>query len=449
LFDLLVTNGTILTQDRRGTIVEDGAVGIEGNRISAVGKTSSLKRAGAKRTVNAGGGVIIPGLINTHTHLFQSLFKGLGDDVPLFKWFGKALAPYVSLLTEEDCYAAAMLGCLDAIKSGTTCLNDFMYVHPRPKLSDVIIRAMSDIGIRGVFSRGLVDSGRDHGIPEAITQDVGVAIEDCERVIETYQRHANGRISVWVAPASLWMSTPEAFKRAKKVADDRKTWLTWHASETRAVVAYSKRKYGTGDIDLLGKEGILDQNVLAAHCVWIDDKQINLFKETGTKIAHCSVANMYLGDGVAPVPKMLEKGVTVSLGTDGAASNNNQDMIALLKFTALLHKVHTLDSAAISAQQVLELATVGGARSLGLDSNVGSIEVGKKADLVVIDLQTANTAPVHSPVSSLVYAATQENVRSVIIDGKLVMQDRLVKTVDEKKVIDSARRAFTSLEKRV
>jgi 5-methylthioadenosine/S-adenosylhomocysteine deaminase len=450
VFDLIVTNATILTMDKSRRVIENGSIGVIGNKISAIwekDKSHLFQEQGAT-IIDAKDKIVIPGLVNTHTHFFQILSKGLGDDAPLFDWFRKAVAPSIPFLTAKDCYYAALLGCIESIKSGATCVNDFMYVHPRPKLSDEIIRAMSVIGIRGILSRGIVDSGEDYGIPKSAIQDTNEAVEDCERLIEAYQDFANERIKIWVAPASLWMASTKAFLLAKELSDRYNTWLSWHAAETREVVAETVRRYGKRDVETAQELGLLGENTLAVHCVWLNDQEIELLASNDVKIAHCPVANMYLGDGVAPVPKMLRKDISVGLGTDGAASNNNQDMLALLKTTSLLHKVNNLDPTSMSAQKVMEMASLNGAKALGLEKVIGSIEVKKKADLVILNLSRPNTIPVHDVLSSLVYCSTQENVETVIIDGRIIMKDRRILTVDESAIINEIKLLSRSLIER-
>jgi 5-methylthioadenosine/S-adenosylhomocysteine deaminase len=435
--------------DARGSIFSnDYSIGITDNKIASIGKRSKLKEEGAQITLDATGKIIIPGMVNTHTHLFQTLCKGLGHDKSLFDWFRTAILPYAQLLSEDDCYWAAMLGCLEATKSGVTCLNDFMYVHPRPKLSDSVIRAMVDSGIRGIYSRGIVDAGKDHGMPDVLIEDLDDSIEDSERVFSAYQNTADGRISVWTAPASLWMSTPKAFRKAKEFSDNHSTWLTWHSSETRGVVNYCKSQYGKSDMSLLHDSKLLGERTLAAHCVWLSDSEIQQMKEDGSSVAHCPVANMYLSDGIARVPDMLRNGINVGLGTDGSASNDNQDVISLLKTAALLHKVSAPDPTIITAKEVLNMATIGGARSLGLGEQIGSIEIGKKADITILDFNKPNTTPMHEPISSLVYCATQENVDAVIVDGRILMEGRKMKNVDEALIMQKVVTIVESLRSR-
>lgn len=448
MFDLQIRNATVITLDPKNRVIRNGAIGIERNRIVAIGPTSELDGFGSVETIEANENIVVPGLINSHTHLFQTFSRGLGDDAPLFEWFRRAIAPFAAHLTEEDCYYSAILGCIEAIKSGTTCVNDFMYVHPRARLSDAIVKAMNDVGIRGILCRGIVDAGREHGLPDAIIQERKIAIEDCERLIVQYNNPTQDMIRVWVAPASLWMSSIEAFKESKKLADEYHTWITWHASETQAVVDSSIRKYGSRDTTLLNENGLLSDKAVAVHSVWLDDREISMLAKNGTKVAHCPVANMYLADGIAPIPKMLEHGIPVGLGTDGSAGNNNLDMIAVMKTAALLQKVFSLDPTIITAPEVMRMATLDGARTLGLENKIGSIEVGKKADLVLINLKKPNTIPTYNPISSIVYAANQENVESVIIDGKVVMRNRKMLAVDETDIMEKASQLAHSLSEK-
>jgi len=439
---MIIQGGTVITVDPRRRIIKDGAVAVKDNLIKAVGKRTDItKKFSADETVDAAGKIILPGIVNAHTHLFQNLLKGLGDDLPLVAWYKKSVASNAPRLRPEDCHAAAQLGCAEAIKSGVTCVNDFMYAHPRPKLSDAVIKAFKKTGVRGVLSRGIVTAGRETGVPESLIQDLGVAIKDCERLIKEYHGSEGGRITVTVAPGSAWYTTRETFPEAKKLASKHKVWLSSHSSESPDVLRMVREKYGMREVEFEESIGFLGPNLQLVHAVWLTDEDIALLRKRGTQVVHCPVANMYLGDGIAPVVKLLKAGVTVSLGTDGAASNNNQDMISLLKHAALLQKVNALDPTAITAEQVLEMATIGGAKSVGLGKEIGSIEPGKKADLVILDFDKPNTQPAHNPVSCLVYCATQENVDTVVVDGKVVMEGRKIKTFDEKEAMAAAQAA--------
>jgi len=409
---LLIKNGFIVTMNKSRNIFKDGAIAIEGNKIADVGKSHDLeKKYRAETVIDAKGKVIIPGLINTHTHLFQVLLKGLGDDMTLEKWARDMTLPCAKELTEEDCYLAAQVGCIDAIESGTTSILDFMYAHPKPNLSDQIIKVFQETGIRGFYGRGFCDrEERDVHIPPELIQDTDKALDDCERLIKKYHGSADGRISVWVTPNVIWYVSKEGFEKSKILANECGTRLTVHVAETPYYNKNSMKRFGMRELEFLERIDFLGSEVLAVHCVHLNDRDISILKGRDVKVSHNPVSNMYIASGIAPIPKMLDAGITVGLATDGAASNNNQDMIETLKFTALLHKVATRDPTAITAEKILEMATIDGARALGLESEIGSIEPNKKADLVILNFKNPRAVPVHNPISTLVYSASSTSL---------------------------------------
>jgi 5-methylthioadenosine/S-adenosylhomocysteine deaminase len=266
-------------------------------------------------------------------------------------------------------------------------------------------------------------------------------LKDCERLILKYEDFADGKIHVWIAPGSIWYSTLETFQKAKEIAEKYKVWLSTHCAESTSVKRFSRQKYGMSEIELLEKIGFLGPNTQLVHCVWLSNRDIKIMKRRAVKVAHCPIANMYLADGVAPIPQLMDARVTVGLGTDGAASNNNQDMIAVVKSATLLHKVNTLNPMAINSLKSLEMATVEGAKSIGLEKEIGSIERGKKADLILVNFKKPNTVVTYNPVSAFVYSATPENIETVIVDGRIIMEKRIIKTVDEGTVLKMAEKA--------
>ena len=442
--DLAIVGGTVITMDPQRRMFAPGYVLIRNDLIEGVGPAEQRPPA-ADRTVDATGKVVLPGLVNTHTHLFQTLLKGPGDDRKLEEWFRNVIGPASCELTEEDCYRAALAGCLEAIRSGTTTIKDFMYTHPRPNLSDAVIRGMLDTGIRGVFVRGYIDWGEEYGVPPALIQSTDEVLADCERVAKRYHGTANGRMHVRFGPCMIWSCTSEGLRAAQRLADDLGVGLTMHVAETPFSVENSMRRFGVGDLALLERIGFLDSPTLAVHCVHLSERDLRILKAREVTVSHNPTSNMYLASGVAPIPQMLMAGIPVGLATDGPASNNNQNMIQTLKFGALLHKVHTLDPTAITAEQVLEMATIEAAMALGIDREVGSLEPGKRADVIILDLRDLFAGPVHHPVSSLVYAAIGSEVTTVIIDGRIVMQDGQIQTIDENASLRDAQRAADQL----
>ncbi len=443
--DLLITGGTVITMDPHRRIIEQGAVAIAGKRIVAVGPAAQVLAGTSTQQIDASGKVVFPGLINTHTHLFQTLLKGPADDRQLEDWFRHVVGPAACELTEEDCYLAAAVGSLEAIRSGTTTVKDFMYAHPRPNLSDAVIRAMAEIGIRGVYVRGYLDTGQEYGVPPALIEKVDDVLADCERLVKRYARDSDGRLTVWIGPCMIWSCSESGLRAAHGAAAHLGVGLTMHVAETPFSIQNAMQRFGVGDLAVMERLGCLETHALAVHCVYLSDRDLRILKARKTAVSHNPTSNMYLASGVAPVPRMLMGGVTVGLATDGPASNNNQNMIEALKFAALLHKVHTLDPTAITAEEVLEMATIGAASALGLESEVGSLEPGKRADVVVADLRTVHASPVHHPVSSLVYSAVGPEVETVIIDGNIVMEEKRVRTVDEGALLARAQRAADTL----
>lgn len=437
--DLVIWAGTVVTVNPNREILSEATIVVSEGRIVAIERgLQQPSRWQAKRVIDARERTVFPGLVNTHNHLFQSLLKGLGDDRVLQRWFQEVTGPAAVHLTPEDCYVAALLGCAEALKSGTTTMLDFMYPHPQPFLSDAIVRAFRETGIRGILARGFFDAGEETGVPAEILQPAPVALADCERLIETYHGAENGRIRVWVAPCAIWGQTPEGILRAKELADRHGIGLTMHVSETPWEIENAQQRFGLRDLPFLDSLGVVDRRFLAVHGVYFDAQDIDILRQRRASVSHNTISNMYLSSGPAPVPEMLQAGVTVGLGTDGAASNNNQNMVQMLKFTALLHKAVRRDPTVISADKVLEMATIDGARALGMEEEIGSIEMGKKADLMICDFHTLATTPTHHPVSALVYSALGTEVRTVIVDGNVVVDEGRLCAVDEAELLSRA-----------
>ncbi len=451
MLDLLIKNAIIVTVNSKKDIFWGGAVAIQGDKIVDVGNSEEIcaKYPAAKDTVDAAGKVVFPGFVNTHTHLFQTLLKGLGDDVVLSRWCAAMTFPCSAYLTEEDCYSGAVLGCLEGLHSGITTMIDYMNPHNRPGLSDPIIKAFNDLHLRGVYGRGSMNTGEQFGVPRAVMQDVDTVAADCRRLLTRYHGSSNGRIRIWVAPAAAWSNSREMLQCLWKLTREFDTGFTIHISETPFDREASRQIHGLVDAEALQELGIVGPNVLLVHCVHLSDRDIRMIKHYDMKVSHNTVSNMYLSSGVAPVPRMLESGITVGLGVDGAASNNSQDMIELMKCTALLHKAYTMDPTIITAEKVLEMATIDGARALGMDDEVGSLEVGKKADVVIFNPNlAAKSIPMHNPVSTLVYSSSEANVETVVIDGEVVLRDGKVLLIDEPKFLTEAQQIAEDLAER-
>jgi 5-methylthioadenosine/S-adenosylhomocysteine deaminase len=428
LADILIKNGYVITMDSRRRVLESGSVVIDDGKISAVGKDMKAK---CETTIDARGKAVLPGLINAHTHLSMTLLRGVADDMPLMEWLEKKIWPIEENLTADDCYAGALLGSLEMIKSGTTCFADqYFYMED-------VARAVEEAGPRAVLSRGIIELDD----PEKRKR----TIREGERLVKNCHGMANGRILTMFGPHAAYTCSTECLMQVKELARKYKVGIHTHIAETKEEVEMMEKKYGKHPVEHLDGIDFLGPEVLAAHCVWLTKQEIRIIKSNGVKPVHNPVSNMKTASGVAPVPEMMKAGIPVALGTDGAASNNSLDMFNEMKFAALLSKVHTLVPTVVPAQAVLEMATIKGGIALGLQRDIGSLEVGKKADIVLVDLKKPHLSPLHNVISHLVYSAVGSDVDTVIVDGEVLMQGRKVLTLDEDKVLEDVQKVSDDL----
>jgi 5-methylthioadenosine/S-adenosylhomocysteine deaminase len=424
--DLIVRNGLVITMDAGSRTIPDGAVAICGGRIAAVGPTAELAGFTAYRTIDACGGLILPGLINTHTHAAMALFRGLADDLPLMTWLNDHIFPAEAKLTPEMVRIGATLACAEMIQSGTTCFCD-MYLF-----EDAVAEAADQAGMRAVVGEVLYD------FPSPNYGPIENGFAYTERMMARWQGHP--LITVAVEPHSPYLCAPGLLTRAARLAADHQVPLVIHLSETRSEVKQIQDRYGTTPVGHLAALGLLAPNLVACHAVVLTEEDIALLKAHEVKVSHNPESNMKLASGVSPVPDILAAGICVGLGTDGCASNNNLDLFTEMDMAAKLHKVQRLDPTVMNAPTVLRMATIDAARVLGLSDRVGSIEPGKQADLIVVDADKPHLTPMYDPVSHLVYAVRGSDIRHSIINGKVVMEDRRLTTLDVEKVLFEARR---------
>jgi 5-methylthioadenosine/S-adenosylhomocysteine deaminase len=446
--DFLIKNGTVLTMDMNDRLIMDGAVAVGEGKILAVGKTEELSKVyTAEKILEAKGKLIMPGLINTHTHLFQVLMRSLGDDMSLFDWWSKIVAPLSCRLREEHCYYAALVGSLELLKGGCTCSVDNHYAFPVPSLADDCIKALVDVGIRGIEAMGTMDSEKEYEqVPPELKMDTDHAIEENVRLIRDWNNKANGRIQVWFGTDAPPTCSDELLQRAHDLSKQYNVGMCCHVQESQGDVINWKKETGLTPIQYYDKKiDFLDSNLLAVHCVWLDAEDIRILARKHVKVSHNPVSNMYLANGIAPIPALLQSGVTVGLGVDGAASNNNQDMFEVIKTTALVHKAVSHDPTAITAEKVLKMATIDGAKALGLEKEIGSLEPQKKADIILINLKEVNMVPLNNLVSQLVYCGKSHNVQTVMVDGEVIMEDRTVKTIDETPTVEKTQELASGL----
>lgn len=429
--DLAIRGGTIVTMDAKQPIIKDGGLLIQEGKIVFVGNKSKIREFGTpNQKIDATGKFIFPGFINAHAHMFQVLFRNVGVDLDLLDWLRQVVWPLTTNLTKQDIYTAARLGIVENIKSGVTCVVDNQY----PNFYEEPLRAMQEIGFRGVMACGYHESG----VPEEVRVEPTKALSRCEILIKKYDEGGRGHLRVCPAPMHPCFTSEELMLKSKEIADKYNTYLHVHTAESERDVKMLVDKTGKRDVEFLHDLGVLDNRFLAIHSVNVTQREINLLARSGSHIIHNPVSNMYLGSGVAPVPEYMRKQVNVALGTDGPASNCNQDIIETMKFAACLHKVHLRNPSIITATEVVQMATLNGAKALGLEDRLGSIEVGKNGDVVVIDMFKPNTVHVHDPIGSLVYSATSENVDTVIVDGKVLMENRRITFGDEEAILKEA-----------
>ncbi|MFP4531067.1 MAG: amidohydrolase [Desulfobacterales bacterium] len=419
--DTLVTNGTVLTVDGQDTVIKNGAVAISGDAIYDIGPAFKFSDATVRTRIDARGGIIMPGLINTHTHAAMTCFRGLADDLDLMTWLNHYIFPAEARLNAEKVHAGALLACAEMILSGTTCFSD-MYLF-----EDAVAEAAKAAGVRAVVGEVLYDFPS----PNYGTLENGFAYT--EDLISKWRDDA--LITVAVEPHSTYLCAPDLLEKAEAISRENHLPLIIHVAETDSEAEKIRAAYGKSPVGYLSDVGVLSPRLVACHCVVLSDADIMLLKDNGVKVSHNPESNMKLASGIAPVPKLLDAGVCVGLGTDGCTSNNDMDMFAEMDTAAKIHKVSRLDPTVMDAKTVVRMATIDAARVLGLDKQTGSLEVGKKADLIVIDTQKPHLTPMYNIYSHLVYAAGGSDVASAMINGRLVMKDRQLLAMDVEKTM--------------
>lgn len=444
---ILIDNGTVVTLDDESRLHTPGYLFIEADRITAIGagQPPDELRARAAEHFDATNMAVMPGMVNSHTHLFQSFLRGLADDKPLLEWLKAAIWPVAQGMRQEEAYLAAMLGLVENLRGGATAVIDHQYIHADPTNDDGVFRAAQETGLRLLLGRGWADVDYHPALQETPER----ILSESKRLYETYHGRANGRLRFEFGPLIPWGCTDETMRQTYALAREWGVGTHIHVAETQTEVEMNLRKRGSRHIEWLAGLGALGPDVQLVHSVWLDDHELDLVAEHGSVIVHCPVSNMYLASGAARVAEMRRRGIPVALATDGPGSNNNQNMMEVLKTTALLQKVSTLDAMALLPQDVLWMACRGGALAFGQPEWIGSLEVNKKADLLLVDLDTPFAMPVHSVQSALVYNLSSAAIDTVIVDGKILMRAKQVLCVDEKALLAEARAVCARLFERV
>lgn len=420
----LLINARIITMNERMDIFGNGYLHIKDGKIAGIGNMEGITPENASLPATDLQGMwVMPGFVNTHTHVPMTMLRGYADDLPLHEWLTEHIFPAEARLVKpENVRIASRLAFVEMIKSGTTCFND-MYFY-----ENIIAEEARQAGLRGVLNESVID------FPTASFRSTDEGIALSENLIRRWEGDPLIHPSVTVhAP---YTCSKETLQKAKRLAEKYATLLHIHLAETRKEVEDITARTGLPPAEYLYSIGLLDRNVIAAHCVWLNKHEIELIARSGTSIGHCPKSNLKLASGIADTDAYLKAGINVGIGTDGTASNNTMDMVEEMRFAALLPKVVHYDPEAVDARTALRMATIGGARALGLGEITGSLETGKSADLLVINGEASNMVPVYDTYSAIVYAMNSKNIRSAMVAGEWIMRDRNVVHIDKENAVE-------------
>ena len=412
--DLVVCNGTVMTMDPAATVWDRGHVVVRDGCIAAVAEGDPPDGCGER--LDAEGGLILPGLVNTHTHAAMTLFRGLADDLPLMEWLNHYIFPVEGRMDGDFVHLGTRLACAEMIRGGITCFCDmYLFAHQ-------VARAAKDCGVRAVVGEVLYD------FPSPNYGPIEAGFAYTRELIETWR--GDPLVSVAVQPHAPYTCRPELLQEADRIARRYGVPLAMHLAETETETRQILERYGVRPVAHLDRLGLLHANLVADHAVWVTPEEIALMVERGVRVAHCAESNMKLASGICPLTKLTAKGITIGLGTDGAASNNDMDMFGEMDKAAKVDKAARLDPTTMNAKTVVKMATIEGAKVLGLEKQIGSIEPGKYADLIILDLKKPHLTPLYNPYSHLVYCASGADVSVVVINGQVVIKNRCLLTIN-------------------
>jgi cytosine/adenosine deaminase-related metal-dependent hydrolase len=429
--DLLIANGTVVTMNPRREVLEGADIVVEGGRIAKVGKAT---RDGHRplRRIDAGGKIVLPGLIHGHLHACQTLFRNRADGLELLDWLRERIWPFEAAHDEASMRVSAQLTFAELLKSGATAALDMGTVRH----TDVIFEVARDCGFRLTGGKAMMDAGQ--GLPAGLRETLQGSLDESDRLLKAWHGAAQGRLRYAYAPRFVLSCSDELMREVARRAHQNNVRIHTHASENAHECDAVRQRTGLDNVDYLHQAGVSGPHVTLAHCVWLTAQEQRILRETKTVVCHCPSSNLKLASGIAKIPEMMDDGIPVALGADGAPCNNNLDIWQEMRLAALLHKPR-VGPTAMSPSRVLEMATVGGARALGLEAEVGSIEEGKLADLTLVDLGEPHAVPFGDDVlGRLVYSARAHDVTDVVIGGRIVMQGRELLTLDERAIVAAA-----------
>lgn len=452
MVDIALKNGTVVTMNERREVISDGAVAIEGNEIVDVGKTGEIEEEYMMdREIDCENKLIMPGFVDSHVHLGQALIRACADDMPLVPWLNERVLPLQGIGYQEgDGKLSAKLCTLEMIKSGTTA---FVEALLHGKYIDEMTEAVEESGMRGAVSKSIMNlpgyADQPEAIPECMREDGEETLKQAEDMIKKWHGEANDRIHVWYGLRTPGGATVDFYRKTMEKAEGHDTGVTVHLGEVKDDVRYMREEFDMTPMEFMEHCNIVGENVVYAHGVWLPGEDFKRLRKHNCTVSHNPASNLKLGSGIAPIPEMLDAGVNVALGCDGGPSNDDYDMISEMKLAALIHKGRLLDPTTMPAETVLEMATINGARSTLWGEEIGTLEPGTLADMVVINLNKAHSAPVRNPISNLVYAGNGGNVETTIIDGNIVMEDRELQTLDEKEILEEAIEVAPEIDQRL
>lgn len=425
---ILLKNGYVLTMNEDNQIYDGGSILIENDKIKAVGKVDDKLISSDAEIVDLNGKYVLPGFVNTHVHTSQQISRGVGDDVDFQTWLHKRMFPFESNLTEQDSYVSTLMTCLELIKSGVTS-----FAEPGGQFVSGMARGVSEAGIRGKLAKSVMDCGE--GLPKVWQRSMKMELDDQIDAFEKFHNTADERVQVWFGLRTIFNDSDKIIIKTKELADKYSVGVHMHVAEAKNEIEYTQSVYGEPTVTHLNRLGVLDKNLLAVHTVWLTDEEVDLFKKHDVKVSHNPASAMRVL-GFAKIPLMMDKGICVSIGTDGASSSNRMDMVDEMWLTSLIHKGWRLDSTVMPSENILEMATKNGARALLDDKVYGQLVPGLKADLIVVDPKGPSMMPVNDKVAALVTAMHSNNIQDTMCDGKWVMRDRKVLSINEDDVLE-------------
>jgi 5-methylthioadenosine/S-adenosylhomocysteine deaminase len=430
MLKLLIKNALILTVNQNNEVLENADIAVADGRLLAVGKVP--ENFLPDKVINATDQIALPGLVNTHTHIPMSLFRNYADDLPFWPWLLEKIKPAEDHLSAEHVYWGAKLGVLELIQSGVTCFSD-MYFY-----MDEVAKVVKESGIRACLSGVLLEVG-----------DLGPTfMKAAVDFHDSWDGKAEGRIKAFFGPHSMYLCGPEYLRETTEEALKRKTAIHIHLAESRQEVADCLEKYGKSPVQHLADLGMFACRTVAAHCVHVSADDIDLLAKHKVSVVNNPTSNMKLANGFAPIDAIMKKGINVALGTDGSASNNNVNLFEEMHLAALVNKAVTEDAESVPATEVLRMATINGAKALGLENEIGSLEVGKRADLILLDTNKPHYFPRHNPVSSIAYSAQAADVKTVMVNGQVLLENYQLKTIDVEETMREAERMAFDLVRR-